>query len=73
MVTRTGTTYNSELKVWSGPVGDYNSNVALGTYIYSYLKSETAQHPDKVIQVRIFFFYSTLFAENKVVICIMEY
>ncbi len=52
MVTRTGTTYNSELKIWSGPVGGYDSNVALGTYIFNYLKTEAAKHPQKVIQVR---------------------
>lgn len=57
MVTRTGTTYNSELKIWKGPDGDYDSNVALGTYIFNYLKSETAKHPNKLIQVRMFFCY----------------
>lgn len=51
MVTRTGTTYNSELRIWSGPDRTYDSNVALGTYIFDYLKSEVNKHPEKVIQV----------------------
>ncbi|XP_037037347.1 probable 4-coumarate--CoA ligase 1 isoform X2 [Bradysia coprophila] len=51
MVTRTATTYNSELKIWSGPEGGYESNVALGTYIFNYLKSEVVKHPEKVIQI----------------------
>lgn len=62
MVTRTGSTYNSELRIWSGPDRDFDSNVALGTYIFNYLKSEAAKHPEKVIQVR----KETVIAEKSV-------
>lgn len=64
MVTRTGTTYDSELKIWNGPDRDFDSNVALGTYIFNYLKSETAVHPNKVIQVRKLNIYFTIIAGN---------
>lgn len=57
MVTRTGTTYNSELRIWSGPTSNYDSSVGLGTYIFNYLKSEVAKNPEKVIQVRKSFFF----------------